>query len=66
MEVRLCNLPSRLALKIQTDIIHEVVGARTPCVGVVGTIISGGFSWLSGEYGCISDPANMLDVKVVL
>ncbi|GKZ35785.1 hypothetical protein AbraIFM66950_006580 [Aspergillus brasiliensis] len=43
----------------------EVVGARTPCVGVAGTIISGGFSWLSREYGCISDPANMLDAKVV-
>ncbi|KAB8210098.1 FAD-binding domain-containing protein [Aspergillus parasiticus] len=44
---------------------YGIVGARTPCVGVAGTIISGGFSWLSSEYGCISDPANMLDVKVV-
>ncbi|PLB44948.1 FAD-binding domain-containing protein [Aspergillus steynii IBT 23096] len=44
---------------------YGIVGARTPCVGVAGTIVSGGFSWLSGEYGCISDPANMLDAKVV-
>ncbi|ODM21299.1 hypothetical protein SI65_04352 [Aspergillus cristatus] len=44
---------------------YGVVGARTPCVGVGGTIMSGGFSWLSAEYGCISDPANMLDAKVV-
>ncbi|KAL3446955.1 hypothetical protein BJX65DRAFT_278349 [Aspergillus insuetus] len=44
---------------------YGIVGARTPCVGVAGTIVSGGFSWISGEYGCISDPANMLDAKVV-
>lgn len=41
------------------------MGARTPCVGVGGTIISGGFSWLSAEHGCISDPANMMDARVV-
>ncbi|KAL4976604.1 hypothetical protein BDW66DRAFT_159602 [Aspergillus desertorum] len=41
------------------------LGARTPCVGVAGTILSGGYSWLSSEYGCISDLANMLDAKVV-
>ncbi|KAH8433855.1 uncharacterized protein LDX57_011492 [Aspergillus melleus] len=44
---------------------YGIVGARTPCVGVAGTIVSGGFSWLSGERGCVSDPANMLDAKVV-
>ncbi|KAF9889041.1 hypothetical protein FE257_008018 [Aspergillus nanangensis] len=44
---------------------YGIVGARTPGVGVAGTIISGGFSWLSSEHGCISDPANMLDAKVV-
>ncbi|GKZ57719.1 hypothetical protein AnigIFM49718_003053 [Aspergillus niger] len=44
---------------------YGIVGARTPCVGIAGTIISGGVSWLSREYGCISDPANMLDAKVV-
>ncbi|KAL3256096.1 hypothetical protein ABHI18_007834 [Aspergillus niger] len=44
---------------------YGIVGARTPCVGIAGTIISGGVSWLSREYGCISDPSNMLDAKVV-
>ncbi|KAL2862481.1 FAD-binding oxidoreductase [Aspergillus lucknowensis] len=44
---------------------YGIVGARTPAVGVAGTIISGGLSWISGEYGCISDPDNMLDAKVV-
>lgn len=42
-----------------------VIGARTPCVGVAGTILSGGFSWISAERGCISDPENMLDAEVV-
>ncbi|EAU32774.1 predicted protein [Aspergillus terreus NIH2624] len=44
---------------------YGIVGARTPCVGVAGTAMTGGFSWLSSEYGCISDPANMLDAQVV-
>ncbi|GKZ93173.1 hypothetical protein AnigIFM59636_006239 [Aspergillus niger] len=44
---------------------YGIVGARTPCVGIAGTIITGGVSWLPREYGCISDPANMLDAKVV-
>ncbi|KAE8152546.1 hypothetical protein BDV25DRAFT_61515 [Aspergillus avenaceus] len=44
---------------------YGVVGARTPCVGVAGTIVRGGFSWLSSEHGCISDPVNMLDAQVV-
>ncbi|KAB8259403.1 FAD-binding domain-containing protein [Aspergillus pseudonomiae] len=44
---------------------YGIVGARTPCVGVAGTIVSGGYSWLSSEYGCISDAENMLDAKVV-
>ncbi|RAK75311.1 FAD-binding oxidoreductase [Aspergillus fijiensis CBS 313.89] len=44
---------------------YAVVGARTPCVGVAGTIVNGGYSWVSSEYGCISDPGNMLDAKVV-
>lgn len=47
------------------DICEKVIGARTPCVGVAGAIVSGGFSWLSSEYGCISDPENMIDAKVV-
>ncbi|KAL2823245.1 hypothetical protein BDW59DRAFT_180716 [Aspergillus cavernicola] len=44
---------------------YAVVGARTPSVGVGGTITSGGLSWISAEHGCISDPANMLDARVV-
>ncbi|CAG8932443.1 unnamed protein product [Penicillium salamii] len=44
---------------------YGIIGARTPCVGVAGAIVSGGFSWLSSEYGCISDPENMIDAKVV-
>ncbi|RAL06923.1 FAD-binding oxidoreductase [Aspergillus homomorphus CBS 101889] len=44
---------------------YGVVGARTPCVGVAGTIVCGGYSWVSSEHGCISDPNNMLDTQVV-
>ncbi|KAF2432967.1 FAD-binding domain-containing protein [Tothia fuscella] len=28
-------------------------------------LLCGGFSWLSGEYGAASDPANLLDIQVV-
>lgn len=42
------------------------MGARTPCIGVGGSTLCSGFSWLSHEYGCVSDPANMLDAEVVL
>ncbi|KAF6805399.1 FAD binding domain-containing protein [Colletotrichum sojae] len=42
------------------------VGAGLRWSAVVGgTIVTGGFSWLSGEYGCISDPDNMLDCEVI-
>ena len=41
------------------------MACRTPGIGVGGSILAGGFSWLSGEYGCLSDPANMLDAQVV-
>ncbi|KAI8284453.1 FAD-binding domain-containing protein [Colletotrichum sp. SAR 10_98] len=41
-----------------------LVGARTPCVSVGGSIVTGGFSWLSGDFGCISDPENMLDCEI--
>lgn len=27
--------------------------------------MSGGYSWLSGEYGCICDPLNMVDGQIV-
>ena len=42
-----------------------VVACRTPCIGIGGSILCGGFSWLSGEYGLTSDPQNMLDTQVV-
>ncbi|KAK4500061.1 hypothetical protein PRZ48_008247 [Zasmidium cellare] len=42
-----------------------VIGCRTPFIGVGGSILAGGFSWLSGDYGCTSDPDNMLDAQVV-
>ncbi|EON68665.1 hypothetical protein W97_07923 [Coniosporium apollinis CBS 100218] len=43
-----------------------VVGARTPYVGVGGSILSGGISWLSHEFGLAADPQNMLDAQLVL
>jgi hypothetical protein len=45
--------------------VYIVVSVRTPNLGVGGSTLCGGFSWLSGEYGCLSDPQNMLDVQVV-
>ena len=38
---------------------------RSPFVGVGGSILGGGYSWLSSEYGLTSDPANLLDAEVV-
>ena len=42
-----------------------VVACRTPCIGIGGSILCGGFSWLSAEYGLTSDPQNLLDAQVV-
>ena len=42
------------------------VGTRTPLVGVAGSVLIGGLSWLAHEYGMISDPANLLDAQIVL
>ena len=42
------------------------MSARTPDIGIGGSTLCSGFSWLSSEYGCVSDPANLLDVRVVL
>ncbi|KIW07641.1 uncharacterized protein PV09_01584 [Verruconis gallopava] len=44
---------------------YSVVSVRTPNIGVGGSTLSGGFSWLSGEHGCLSDPENLLDMQVV-
>ena len=43
-----------------------LVGARCGWVGVAGGALVGGYSWLSHEFGLISDPQNLLDVQVVL
>ncbi|EMD00474.1 hypothetical protein BAUCODRAFT_20568 [Baudoinia panamericana UAMH 10762] len=45
---------------------YAVVGARCPWVGVAGSALVGGLSWLSHEFGMISDPQNFLDAQVVL
>ena len=45
---------------------YAVVGARCSWVGVTGSSLVGGLSWLSHEYGMISDPQNLLDMQVVL
>ncbi|KAE8372282.1 hypothetical protein BDV26DRAFT_286079 [Aspergillus bertholletiae] len=39
--------------------------ARTPSVGVGGSIIHGGYSWMTGELGCISDSINFVNAEVV-
>ena len=45
---------------------YQVVGARCSWVGVAGSTLVGGLSWLSHEFGMISDPQNLLDAQVVL
>lgn len=57
-----------LPIFCETDVtrqIFEVVGARTPYVGVGGSILCD-ISWLSSEFGLGSDPRNLLDAQVVL
>ncbi|EXJ74750.1 uncharacterized protein A1O5_01445 [Cladophialophora psammophila CBS 110553] len=44
---------------------HHVIAARTPALGIGGSILSAGFSWLARQYGNTSDPDNMLDAEVV-
>ncbi|KAF2169421.1 hypothetical protein M409DRAFT_65090 [Zasmidium cellare ATCC 36951] len=44
---------------------YGCVGARCTWVGVTGGPLVGGLSWLSHEYGLISDPQNWLDAEVV-
>ena len=51
--------------RIQNLIRLLVVSIRTPNLGIGGSVLCGGFSWLSGEFGCASDPLNMLDAQVV-
>ncbi|KAJ0156789.1 6-hydroxy-D-nicotine oxidase [Colletotrichum tanaceti] len=49
----------------QADPEYSVPAARTPSIGVAGSILNGGLSWMSTEYGGISDPVNFLDAQVV-
>ncbi|KIW30683.1 uncharacterized protein PV07_06403 [Cladophialophora immunda] len=44
---------------------YAAVSARCTYVGVGGSILHGGQSWLSSEYGLACDPKNLLDVQVV-
>jgi FAD/FMN-containing dehydrogenase len=43
-----------------------LVGARCGWVGAAGGALVGWYSWLSHEFGLISDPQNLLDAQVVL
>ena len=45
---------------------YAVLSARCSWVGVTGSALVGGLSWLSHEYGMISDPQNLLDMQIVL
>ncbi|OAG34357.1 hypothetical protein AYO21_11475 [Fonsecaea monophora] len=44
---------------------YAAVSARCTYVGVGGSILHGGQSWLSSEYGLACDPQNLLDVQVI-
>lgn len=44
---------------------YSVPGARCTYVGVGGSTLQGGVSWMSSEYGLTSDPHNMLDAQIV-
>ncbi|KAM5377878.1 hypothetical protein ACJZ2D_004782 [Fusarium nematophilum] len=43
----------------------SVAVARTPSVGVGGSLLHGGYSWMTSEFGCISDPINFIDAEIV-
>jgi FAD/FMN-containing dehydrogenase len=43
-----------------------IVAGRTPPIGVGGSTLCSGFSWLSAEYGTVSDASNLLDAQLVL
>lgn len=45
---------------------YLLVGSRCPYVGVGGSTLAGGLSWLSHELGLGSDPRNLLDARIVL
>ena len=45
---------------------YLLVGSRCPYVGVGGSTLAGGLSWLSHEFGLGSDPQNLLDARIIL
>ncbi|KAH8808708.1 cysteine desulfurase [Xylogone sp. PMI_703] len=45
---------------------YAILGARTPYVGVGGSIVLLDISWLSNEFGLGNDPQNLLDLHIVL
>lgn len=45
---------------------YQLPTARCSFVGVAGSTLVGGLSWLSHEFGMMSDPQNLLDAQVVL
>ncbi|KAJ4304769.1 hypothetical protein N0V90_000297 [Kalmusia sp. IMI 367209] len=49
----------------EVDPEYSPVSARTPAIGVGGTILTGGLSWMSTEFGAVSDPINFIDAEVV-
>jgi hypothetical protein len=58
---------SEVELKMAADAPgYALVGARCGWVGAAGGALVGGYSWLSHEFGLISDPQNLLDAQVVL
>lgn len=44
----------------------QLISARCPYLGVSGSTLQGGLSWLSSEHGLSSDPSNLLDVEIAL
>ncbi|KAM0330557.1 hypothetical protein ACHAQA_003504 [Verticillium albo-atrum] len=49
----------------EVDPKYSVAVARTPSVGIGGSILHGGYSWMTSEMGCTSDPVNFVDAEVV-
>lgn len=45
---------------------YLLVGSRCPYVGVGGSTLAGGLSWLSHQFGMGSDPQNLLDARIIL
>ncbi|KIX94202.1 uncharacterized protein Z520_10229 [Fonsecaea multimorphosa CBS 102226] len=44
---------------------YAALSVRCSFVGVGGSVVAGGISWASSEFGLASDPQNLLDAQVV-